>query len=193
MNRDKLAIIEQSLFKDDKSELSATQMLIIQRYEAAYTMMLENPLKPKKKVVLFLTKKFSIENKQAYRDLQIVEQLLGNIKNAAKEWLLYRSLAMVDRTFELAENDSDIQGMNGAIRNHNDVIKMMDEAKDSLLDKVPNLPIEPSSDPSLLRGIKPIPNINQEIDKMLKKYQGEIEIEDAIIIEDLTEDEAPDA
>lgn len=193
MRADKLAIIEERLFNDDKSELSATQMIIIQRYEAAYTFMLENPLKPKTKVVAFLTNKFSIVNKQAYRDLQVVEQLLGNVKNAAKGWLLYRSLAMVDRTFELAEADGDIQGMNGAIRNHNDVIKMMDDAKESLLDKVPDLPIEPSSDPSLLRGIKPIPNINQEIDKMLKKYQGEIEIEDAIILEDLTDDEAKDA
>lgn len=44
-------------------------------------------------------------------------------------------------------------------------------------DEIIPISIEPTSDPTVLKGVKPLKNKEEEIEKMYKKYKGEIEIE----------------
>ena len=190
MRADKLAIYEENLYREDKSALTPTQQAIVQRLEMAHSYMLENPIKYKSTLKDKMIAKFGIDRAQYYRDIQMVEQLLGNMSTGAKEWHRYRSIAMAERNYQLAEENDDIKEMNAALRNYNDATRLKDDDVDTQkFDKVAVLPIEPSNDPSLLKGTKPIPNCNKRIDQMLEKYNKEIEIEDAVIIEDISQNE----
>lgn len=190
MRADKLAVFEENMYREDKSALTLKQQEILQRLEMAHTYMLDNPIRYKNSLKDKLMSKFGIDRTQAYRDMQLVEQLLGNMSNGAKEWHRYRAIAMSERTYEQAEDAGNFKEMNAANRNYIEATRLKDDDADAQkFDKVAVLPMEPSSDPTLLRGVTPIPHVNKRIDEMLAKYDKDIEIEDAIIIEDLPSNE----
>lgn len=67
-------------------KLSDKDMKSKKRIEAAFAYALENPQEPDKSIVDHIKKVFGIEKSQAYWDINVMKSLLGNIKNAGKEW-----------------------------------------------------------------------------------------------------------
>ncbi|GAP73072.1 hypothetical protein SAMD00024442_6_27 [Candidatus Symbiothrix dinenymphae] len=178
---------------DDKDKLTTTgipQMLIdrIVRIRAAYTLWLEHPRKKDAEIRDHLVT-FGINKSQAYEDIQIIKQLLGDLTETSKAFHRWKFNAMIQATAELAEKKKDYKTMGAAWAAY---------AKYNQLDKEDALKIpwdeiipqifEPSSDPTII-GIKPIANIKERIAALKDKYGKDIAEDIDYEVVDYNEDE----
>jgi hypothetical protein len=169
------------LFKDlDEIEhLTPAERKQLTRYRLAFSESLENPTLPDTELRDLLMNSFGISATQAYIDIQNVRILLGNVRNAGKEWVRY----LVNETLKKAIEDAKELGPKGiklVIMAANTLGKynMLDREDAAELpweDIIPQT-IEPTSDPTVIGG-KKLANKEEEIRKMYEKYKGEIEIE----------------
>jgi len=168
------------LFSDLKEEkhLTPIEREQLKRYRACFTQSLENPSIPDKELRDYLINEFNVSESQAYRDIGNIRILLGNVRNAGKEWVRY----IVNETLKQAIEDAK-----GDKKRLKELIMAADKlGKYNRLDKedaleipweeILPIPIEPTADPTVLK-IKPLENKEEEIEKLYKKYRGEIEIE----------------
>jgi hypothetical protein len=90
--------IEQNLFrsKDDFIvKMTDAEYNIMLRYQKTFVHWNENPDMTDSEMVDWISEKFNISRIQSYRDLSIVERLLGNVKKSSKEWTRYRITQML--------------------------------------------------------------------------------------------------
>lgn len=169
------------LFKDfdEMEHLTPAEQKQLTRYRLAFTESLENPTLPDTELRDMLMNTFGISSTQAYVDIQNVRILLGNVRNAGKEWVRY----LVNETLKKAIEDARTLGPKGiklVIMAANTLGKynMLDreDAQELPWEDIVPQTIEPTSDPTVLK-IKPLENKEDEISKMYEKYKGEIEIE----------------
>lgn len=161
-----------------ESTLTGNEYQQLIRYRDAFTQSLDNPLIRDTELRDYLMSTYHISESQAYRDLANIRILLGNVRNAGKEWIRYLV----------------IEGLKDAAKRAKDKSKLKEEimaldklAKYNRLDKEDNaelpfdkiIPVdwETTSDVSVL-GVKPMENLDSEIEKLYKKYMDDIEIED---------------
>ena len=175
------------LFDDENSipsrhSFSQKEWEIKKRYSTVFSYWIDKPTISEKKIVQFIENEFSLSKSQAYNDLQDVKLLIGNVRNATKEWQRFKMIAMLDKAFELAERKNDPKSM----------IMAADKlAKYTQLDKedpqkIPYDEIVPQNfditgDVTVL-GIEKIPDLNERQIKLRKKYS--ITVEDVDIITD---------
>ncbi len=159
--------------------LTAEEQRQLKRYRFCFTHSLENPSIPDKVLRDYLMNEYDISQTQAYIDIQNVRILLGNVKNAGKEWIRY----LVNETLKEAIADAKA----GGPKRLKELIMAADKlGKYNRLDKedAQEMPwediipqsIEPTTDPTVMGG-KRLENKEEEIRKMYEKYKGEIEIE----------------
>lgn len=154
------------------------ELEVKKRYEAVFAFWLEKPTLSDKKVIQFMVTSLGMSKSQAYRDLPNIKVLLGNVRNAAKEWQRYKLIAMLDKAYELAEAKKNAAAM----------IMAADKlGKYTNLDKEDVVPVpyneivpqsfEPTSDVSVL-GIEPMQDLQERQRRMREKY-GATPIEEA--------------
>lgn len=169
------------LFKnfDEIEHLTAAERKQLTRYRLAFTESLENPTLPDTQLRDLLMNTFGISATQAYVDIQNIRILLGNVRNAGKEWIRY----LVNETLKKAIEDAKALGPKGIklqIMAANTLGKynMLDreDAVELPWEDIVPQSIEPTSDPTVIGG-KKLANKEEEIKKMYEKYKGEIEIE----------------
>lgn len=105
-SQDTVERIKQCLFINSDSlpvDLSQTEKDCKQRIEMAFAYCLEHPQNTDSDLVSYLKKKFNIEKSQAYYDINIAKQLLGNIKNAGKEWYRHVIVQSCLEAFKIAK------------------------------------------------------------------------------------------
>ena len=120
---------------------------------------------------------------QAYRDIHNVKVLLGNVRNATKEWHRYKLIAMLDKAYEFAERNRDAKGMIMAADKLGKYTQLDKEDTQKIpYDEIVPQPFEITDDVSVL-GLKPIENLKEKQRKMREKY-GAALIEDAEIVDD---------
>lgn len=179
-NRTMLDKFRDVMFSDlDEMELSKDERAALKRYRAIFTLSLENPSIPDVELRDYLMSEHGIGMSQAYRDIENVRVLLGNVRNAGKEWVRY----IVNETLKKAIEDAKKMGNKG--------IKLIIMASDKLgkynkldredaeefpWDEIIPQSIEPTSDPTVL-GVKKLENRDAEIRRLLDKYREDIEIE----------------
>jgi hypothetical protein len=91
--KDLLARIEQNFFKSPENfieKMTEKEHEIMLRYQAAFFFWNEHPDYPDTKLVNFLMDTHGVQRSQAWRDVDIVRKLLGNMKKCSKEWERYR-------------------------------------------------------------------------------------------------------
>ena len=165
------------LFDDqiDIDHLAHEQQSRLLRIRSGYTLWNSNPNKRPKEIYDHIRAFSNVGKDQAYDDVRIIEQLLGEINKQTKDWHRYKFNYMVLEAFEIAKLKQDPDAMQKASNTY---------AKYNQLDKedplkvpwdkiIPQL-FEPTEDPSVL-GIKPIENIKEKIAAMKKKYMDDIE------------------
>ncbi len=168
------------LFDDDKSipyyhSFTKKELEIKHRYANVFAYWIDKPTISEKKIVQYIEKTFNIEKSQAYRDINYIKILLGNVKNASKEWQRYKVIAMIDKAYEVAENKHDAKSM---IMAANVLGRYTQLDKEEILklrygDIVPQS-WEITGDVTVL-GIKPIDNLKEKQKKMREKYGGDFE------------------
>lgn len=158
--------------------LSVADRNLILRFRFAFSRLLESPSLQDRKLRDDLMNEYKISESQAYKDIADIKIFLPNIKAAGKEWYRY----VVNE--ELKEAISDAKE-SGQLRERVEAIKAMgkynrldqDDGQEMPWDEIIPVSIEPTTDPSVL-NVKPIPNLDEEIKRLYKKYKDEIEIED---------------
>jgi len=165
---------------DRFTEKEINQLLRI-RY--AHSQLLENPLVVKKDLVDLIVAKNKVSIAQAYYDIELAETMLGDIKNASRQYMLFLVTEGAKKAFDKAEKNNDAKGMAAAM---NVIAKYhrldQPESQDFPHDKI----VPPSwVITSNIRVLRPDydKNAADQRLKVLKKTAPDL-IEDAQIVED---------
>lgn len=168
---------------DDNNELpefhqfSEKEIEIKKRYLAVFTFWIEKPTLSDKKIIQFMISSLGVSKSQAYRDLDKIKILLGNVRNANKEWQRYKLISMLDKAYELAEIRKNPTAM---IKAANVLGKYTQLDKEDALpipyDEIVPQTFEPTGDVSVL-GIEPMKDLKDRQCKLREKY-GSTLIED---------------
>lgn len=181
-----LSICHRHLFDDvdvmEKHKVSSQMITRIKRIRAIYTTWNDYPLKKDKEMRDRLIKEYGISQSEAYEDIKIIKQLLGDINSSTKAFHRFRANKMFEEAYDQAKIKKNPIAM---------VMAGDKYAKYNQLDKEDSLeyPWEeiipqmflPTSDPTVI-GIKPVSNIAERIQKMKQKYETDIEDVDYIEI-----------
>jgi hypothetical protein len=105
MSRKELTAFEKishNLFRSQSEAeiaLTADEQKVRERYMLYVTKMLEFPQIPDTSMVNYIREMSGIEKSQAYRDLSNVKIIVGNIKNASKEWNRYMVIEGLKKSY----------------------------------------------------------------------------------------------
>ncbi len=162
---------------------SEQELKIKKRYANVFAYWIDKPTLSDKKIVQYIMSEFGIKKTQAYRDVNNIKILLGNVRNAAKEWQRYKLIAMLDKAYEIAERRKDVKAMILAADKLGKYTQL--DKEDTM--KIPFDEIVPPSweitgDVTVL-GIKPIPNLEEKKKQLREKYGGTL-IEEAEVIDE---------
>ena len=166
--------IARNLFRDqDEAEIifSKDENDIRKRYMKIITYWLDKPLLADKEIILYLINDCAISQSQAYRDLGVAKLILGNIRNATKNWHRYvASQAFLDIA-KRAKADGNLMQENIAMANY---------AKYNSCDKDDEMPLrydeiipadfEMTSDVSVLDPKLKIKNVEEVRLRLREKY-----------------------
>lgn len=173
---------------EDVDQIPETYRDRVKRVRVGFSVWYEFPTKSRAEVRDSIVNEFGVTGKTAYEDLQIVEILLGNIKNPEKAWIRYRVNTMLEEAYRIAELQKDPKGMAIAadkLGKYNQLDKP--DADPLPFDEIVPQQFEPSDDPTSL-GLKRDPDIKEKKKRMLEKYVADIEITD-VPYEELSPDE----
>lgn len=177
LNKRTFKKIQEHLFADNDKlpaeiQLSPTEIKIRERYQNVFSYWLSKPTLSDAQIIHYMRSELGMSHRNAQRDIFNVKILLGNVRNANKEWQRYKLIHIIDKAIAIAETNG----------NSKDMILAADKlGKYTQLDKPDaiHIPwdeiipweIEPTGDVSVL-GIKPIPNLKEVQRKMRKKYNS---------------------
>lgn len=161
--------IERALYKDrDGSEtlLSDREMEIKARMMLCVSKKMESPLIEDTEIVNFLMhgcggQAAPISKSQAYRDIGMINRLVGNIQLAAKSWYRYMIVEGGKKAFQLAIDNNDAKGAAAALDKIGKYTRS--DKEDDSFDYSQLIPpsFEPSDDVTILEGIEPVENLEQ--------------------------------
>ena len=123
--------------------------------------------------------RYGISRVTAYADLAVVKTLLPTIGTATRDYHRWRYNEMIIETYQMAKKRKDTKTMERAASSYAKYNRVDVEDETAVpYDVIVVQPFTATSDPSVL-GIKPIPNIQEKNQAMLKKYRAEsMDIED---------------
>jgi hypothetical protein len=177
-----------------KSELeekyAIPQVDHILRLRDMVTWCIANPDAKDRQFVDEIMQRYGLSKVTAYADLKIVKSLLPNLSEATRDFHRWRYNEMILETYQMAKKRKDTKTMEKAASSYAKFNRVDLEDEQAVpYDLIVVQPFTATADPSVL-GIKPIPNIQGKIQKMLEKYRAEtIDIEDVEYEEaDLEED-----
>ena len=163
----------------------------VRRVREEYNWFLSNPDAKDRQFIDNAVSRFGISKVLAYSDLAIVKAMLPHLSQASRDFHRYRYNEMILETFQMAKKRKDTKTMEKAASSSAKFNRVDLEDEQAVpYDLIVVQPFTATDDPSVL-GIKPIPNIQERIDALLKKYQAEnidieeIEYEEADLEEDV--------
>lgn len=181
-----LELIQLHLMEDRdvaKLYLSETQLDIRDRLAAGYTHWLENPTTPDSEIVMFLRENYGVSQRQAYADIDAIRIMLGNIKNAHKEWHRFVVIEMCKQAYKKAEANNDPKAMAMAADKLGKYTRLDQVEEDQLpWDQLVPPNFEPSTDVSIM-GFKRDPDIDHKRKRLMRKYMPDVEDVDAEIVD----------
>jgi hypothetical protein len=172
------------LFEDREEvekRLSNLELIRFQRIKQTFVHWLEFPELTDKKIRDFLMVEFDLETSQAYRDISVLKQLLGNVRNASKEWHRYTVIEMLKESYLLAKEQMDPKAMAIAadkLGKYNNLDKENPDTPDWSDFEPQNVEIV---DDVTILDLEKLPK--EEEQRLREKYLGKT-YEDATIIED---------
>ena len=155
------------------------QVAHILRLREMYSWFVASPDIKDRQMVTQTLDRFRVSRAEAYADLAIVKMLLPLLTSASRDFHRYRANEMLLETYRMAKARKDTKTMERAAASYAKYNRVDLEDEQTLpYDMIVVQPFTATSDPTIL-GLKPIPNLQQKIDKLLAKYRAEtIDIED---------------
>ena len=189
-----LEICSKDLFTAEDELLekyNAEQAQRVLRLRDMYNYYISNPDTKDRQFVDTAMSRHSIMKSQAYADLSIIKSLLPLLSSASRDFHRFRFNEMILETYQMAKARKDTKTMEKAASSYAKFNRVDLEDEQALpYDLIVVQPFTATSDPRVL-GIKPIPNVEEKIAAMLKKYRQEsMDIDDVDYEEvDLEEEE----
>ena len=173
-----------------KRDLFTAEQELIERYPAEtvqrllrvreeYTWFMANPDAKDRVFIGEVRSRFGIGITQAYADLSLVKALLPTLSAASRDFHRYRFNEMILETYQMAKARKDTKTMEKAASSYAKFNRVdLEDEQTVPYEMIVVQPFTATDDPTVL-GIKPIPNLQQKIDQMIKHYGAEtIDIED---------------
>jgi hypothetical protein len=160
------------------------------RLRGMYNWFISNPESKDKEFVDECLSRYGVSKTLAYDDLRVIKSVLPHITQASRDYHRWKYNEMILETYQMAKKRKDTKTMEKAASSYAKFNRVDLEDEQAVpYDLIVVQPFTATADPSVL-GIKPIPNIQEKIQKMLEKYRAEtIDIEDVEYEEaDLEED-----
>ena len=189
-----LEICSKDLFTAEDELLekyNAEQEQRVLRLRDMYNYYISNPDTKDRQFVDTAMSRHGIMKSQAYADLSIIKSLLPLLSSASRDFHRFRFNEMILETYQMAKARKDTKTMEKAASSYAKFNRVDLEDEQALpYDLIVVQPFTATSDPRVL-GIKPIPNVEEKIAAMLKKYRQEsMDIDDVDYEEvDLEEEE----
>ena len=189
-----LEICSKDLFTAEDELLekyNAEQAQRVLRLRDMYNYYMSNPDTKDRQFVDTAMSRHGIMKSQAYADLSIIKSLLPLLSSASRDFHRFRFNEMILETYQMAKARKDTKTMEKAASSYAKFNRVDLEDEQALpYDLIVVQPFTATSDPRVL-GIKPIPNVEEKIASMLKKYRQEsMDIDDVDYEEvDLEEEE----
>ena len=189
-----LEICSKDLFTAEDELLekyNAEQAQRVLRLRDMYNYYISNPDTKDRQFVDTAMSRHGIMKSQAYADLSIIKSLLPLLSSASRDFHRFRFNEMILETYQMAKARKDTKTMEKAASSYAKFNCVDLEDEQALpYDLIVVQPFTATSDPRVL-GIKPIPNVEEKIAAMLKKYRQEsMDIDDVDYEEvDLEEEE----
>ena len=189
-----LEICSKDLFTTEDELLEkyyAEQAQRVLRLRDLYNYYISNPDTKDRQFVDTAMSRHGIMKSQAYADLSIIKSLLPLLSSASRDFHRFRFNEMILETYQMAKARKDTKTMEKAASSYAKFNRVDLEDEQALpYDLIVVQPFTATSDPRVL-GIKPIPNVEEKIAAMLKKYRQEsMDIDDVDYEEvDLEEEE----
>lgn len=189
-----LEICSKDLFTAEDELLekyNAEQAQRVLRLRDMYNYYISNPDTKDRQFVDTAMSRHGIMKSQAYADLSIIKSLLPLLSSASRDFHRFRFNEMILETYQMAKARKDTKTMEKAASSYAKFNRVDLEDEQALpYDLILVQPFTATSDPRVL-GIKPIPNVEEKIAAMLKKYRQEsMDIDDVDYEEvDLEEEE----
>lgn len=150
------------------------------RLRALYSYWIEFSTKSAKELVDYDCQLFGIAKSQAYDDVHYVKILVGDLSKSTKDFARWRINRMIEEDLRKARLAGDWRAVASMQKNY---IKanMLDkeDIPEFQFDKIVPMVIEPTDDPSVI-GIKPVKNLRQKINKLIKRYGADEDFSDFI-------------
>ena len=172
--------IERALFKDREeasSILSQREMEIKKRMMLCVSKKMEDPLIQDTELVNFLMNGCggnadAVSQSQAYRDIGMINRLVGNIQLAAKAWYRYMIVEGGKKAFNMAIDKEDAKGAAAALDKIGKYTRS--DKEDEKFDYSQLVPpsVEPSDDVTLLEGLEPIKDLEGTRSEMRSRFKG---------------------
>lgn len=176
--------IERSLYRDiedTNNSLTEREQAIRKRMMLCVSMKMESPLIEDTKIVEFLMHGCGgaaerVSQSQAYRDVGMLNRLVGNISLAAKNWYRYQIVEGAKAAYNLAMDRGDAKGAAAALDKIGKYTQC--DKDDNKFDFSKMIPpsFEPSDEITLLDGIEPIDDLENRR-KELRALAGGIKID----------------
>ena len=160
------------------------------RVRDLYNWCIANPDAKDRQFVEVAMDRYSISKPLAYSDLSVIKAMLPHLAQASRDFHRWRYNEMILETYQMAKKRKDTKTMERAASSYAKYNRIDLEDEQAVpYDLIVVQPFTATDDPSVL-GIKPIPNVQEKIQKMIAKYRAEtIDIEDVEYEEaDLEED-----
>ena len=172
--------IERALFKDREeasSILSQREMEIKKRMMLCVSKKMEDPLIQDTELVNFLMNGCggnadAVSQSQAYRDIGMINRLVGYIQLAAKAWYRYMIVEGGKKAFSMAIDKEDAKGAAAALDKIGKYTRS--DKEDEKFDYSQLVPpsFEPSDDVTLLEGLEPIEDLEGTRSEMRSRFKG---------------------
>lgn len=166
--------ISHNLFRSQSETeivLTKDEQVIKERYMLYVTKMLEDPLVTDMSMIIYIKGLAGIEKSQAYRDLANVRSIVGNIKNATKEWHKYMVIEGLKKAHQKASLTGNIIAEIMALDKLGKYCKLDKEDEEVMpWDQIIPPEFEMSSDITVLDSKLAIKNVEERRIKLREKY-----------------------
>lgn len=166
----KLVVLNDDELREQR--VSTLVMERLHRIRGMYAYWLQFPGKFDQEIVNYDMQMFGVKRAQAYDDLHLVQLLLGNIKQASKEFMRWKINRDLEEDLKAARRAGDFRSVaaiekNRILNNRTD----KDDEMELEFEKIVPQQFEPTDDPTVL-GITKVPDLRGRIRQMIKKYSA---------------------
>lgn len=147
----------------------------IKRIRSVVTRLDAYPLTSDKELRDALVKRYDVAYSTAYDDIRQAKAIVGNMHEASKSYHRYVFVEMISHAYKKAKLKESAKDMISAAKEYAKYMQLdKEDAFEYAFDEIVPQPFIPTINPEIL-GIKPIPNIDQKIAQMKKKYGEDVE------------------